>query len=236
MRAGLARDFTPPQITLIGRDATIASIVDARAPEDTVFYKPFLSMPASVPAAIQALLRADAIEAIRDRVIPAHRALLSFMRQDYIPHARKTLAADALPDGRAYYQSKLVEFTTTDLTPDQIHEIGLSEVANIRSQMLDVMREVHFARDLPAFLTFFGPTSSSTPRRRCNCSRRPPTSPSSSMARRPHTSATCRARVSPSNPCLPTSPPTLRADGAALGSISSTPTTFPPGRFIHCGR
>jgi uncharacterized protein (DUF885 family) len=154
MRAGLARGFTPPQITLKGRDDTIAYVADAKTPEETLFYKPFLAMPPSIPAETQAELRAEAVKAIRDKAIPAYKALLTFMRQDYIPNARKTLAAESLPDGKAYYQSKLVEFTTTDLTPDQIYRIGQTEVADIHAQMLDVMKEVHFQGDLPAFLTF----------------------------------------------------------------------------------
>jgi uncharacterized protein (DUF885 family) len=154
MRAGLARGFTPPQITLKGRDDTIASVAQAQTPEETVYYKPFLKLPSSIPADTQAQLRAEAAAAIRDKVIPAHKALLAFMRQDYIPHARKTLAAEALPDGKAYYQSKLVEFTTTDLTPDQIYQLGQAEVAILHAQMLDVMKEVHFQGDFPAFLTF----------------------------------------------------------------------------------
>ena len=72
---------------------------------------------------------------------------------EYLPHARESLAAEALPDGKAYYQAKISEFATVDLTPQQIHEIGVSEVAAIRTEMLGVMNEVGFKGDLPAFLT-----------------------------------------------------------------------------------
>jgi uncharacterized protein (DUF885 family) len=154
MRAGLARGFTPPQVTLLGRDDTIASVVRAKTAADSLFYRPFIAMPAVIPAADQAALRSAAVSAIQDKVIPAHVALLRFMRETYIPNARKTLAAEALPDGKAYYQAKLLEFTTLDLTPEAIHDIGLKEVASIRRQMLDVMKAVDFQGDLPAFLTF----------------------------------------------------------------------------------
>ncbi|HEY2659327.1 MAG TPA: DUF885 family protein [Caulobacteraceae bacterium] len=154
MRAGLARGFTPPKITLVGRDTTIAAVAEAKTPLDTVFYQPFQAMPASIPAAVQAQLRDQAIKVIGDKVIPAHQALLTFMRDDYIPHARDSLAAEALPDGEAYYQSKIVEFATVDLTPAQIHQIGLDEVVSIHAQMLQVMQEVGFKGDLPAFLAF----------------------------------------------------------------------------------
>jgi uncharacterized protein (DUF885 family) len=111
-------------------------------------------MPASIPAAEQESLRADATAAIRDAVQPAYQRMLKFMREEYVPHARESLAAASLPDGKAYYQSKIVEFTTTSLSADQIHEIGLSEMAKIRAEMQETIRESGFKGDLPAFLQF----------------------------------------------------------------------------------
>ncbi len=154
MKAGEARGFTPPRITVQGRDATVSSVLDPKTIEDSPFYAPFRTMPASIPAATQAELRAAGAAAIRVSVIPAHRTLLAFLRDDYIPHARTTLDAYSLPDGKAYYQSKIKEFTTLDLPPAEIHQIGLDEVAKIHAEMLDVMKEVGFQGDLPAFLTY----------------------------------------------------------------------------------
>ncbi|MYM67805.1 DUF885 family protein [Pseudoduganella sp. FT55W] len=154
MRAGLARGFTPPKVTLVGRDGSITSVTDAKTPQDTVFYLPFKTMPASMPAAQQEELRAQAVKVIQYTVIPAHQALLKFMREEYVPKAREDLAAESLPDGKAYYQSKIVEFTTTSLSADQIHNIGLEEMAKIRAEMQDVIKQVGFKGDLPAFLQF----------------------------------------------------------------------------------
>jgi len=154
MKAGLARGFTPPKVTMTGRDGSIAVVAEAKSPEDTVFYKPFKEMPAQIPAATQEELRTAAIAAIKDKVIPAHQALLAFVRNDYVPHSRDSLAAEALPDGKAYYQSKINEFATVELTPDQIHQIGLDEVAKIHAEMLKVMQETNFKGDFPAFLEF----------------------------------------------------------------------------------
>jgi len=154
MRAGLARGFTAPKVTLIGRDVSLASIAEAKAPEDTVFYIPFKSMLASIPAAEQARLRSDAARVIAEKVQPAYAALQKFMRDEYVPRARETLAAESLPDGKAYYQSKIVEFTTTALTAEQIHRIGLEEMAKINAEMLATMKQTGFAGDLPAFLQF----------------------------------------------------------------------------------
>ena len=158
MKAGLKRHFTPPQVTLEGRDASIRTVIDVKKPEDSVYYKPFLTMPANIPAAKQAELRAAAAKAISGAVIPAHKTLLAFFNNDYVPHAQKALGANELPDGAAYYQSKIREFTTLDLPPAQIHQLGLDQMALIRVQMLDVMKEVKFTSasggDLPAFLAY----------------------------------------------------------------------------------
>ena len=154
MRAGLKRGFTPAQITLKGRDIGVAQVVEAKRPEDSLFYEPFKALPASIPPAKQAELRAEAVAAITRSVVPAHRKLLDFLRKEYEPGARKALAAYELPDGRAYYASKVEEYTTQALTADQVHEIGLAEVAKIRARMHDVMQQVGFKGDLPAFLTF----------------------------------------------------------------------------------
>lgn len=154
MRAGLARGFTPPKVTLTGRDAPLATVAEAKTPQDTIYYTPFKQMPASIPAAEQEQLRLEAVAAIREAVQPAHQRMLAFMRTEYMPRARTTLAAESLPDGKAYYQSKIVEFTTTSLTPKQIHEIGLSEMAKIRAEMQETIRQAGFKGDLPAFLQF----------------------------------------------------------------------------------
>ncbi|MEH3100835.1 DUF885 domain-containing protein [Sphingomonas adhaesiva] len=154
MRAGLKRGFTPSRITLKGRDIGVAQVVEAGSGEASPFYAPFRTMPSAIPAATQALLRGEAIAAIRDQVVPAHRALLAFLRDDYIPGARTTLAAYDLPDGHAYYQSKIDEFTTEARTAEEVHAIGLAEMARIRTRMQAVMTAAGFKGDLPAFLTF----------------------------------------------------------------------------------
>jgi uncharacterized protein (DUF885 family) len=154
MRAGLKRGFTPPRITLQGRDVGVAEIADATEPEKTVFFEPFKIFPVGVSAATQSALREQARAAIRDAVIPAHARLLKFLREEYLPGARTTIAAYELPDGKAYYQSKIREFVTLDRSPDEIHATGLAEVARIRGRMLEVMKQVGFKGDLPAFLQF----------------------------------------------------------------------------------
>ena len=152
MRAGLARGFTPPKVTLNGRDLSVASVAEADSPEATVYFKPFKTMPASFSPALAAALRAEGAATIAQAVIPAHRELLAFLRSQYIPGAREALDASSLPGGRDYYQSKILEFTTLDWPPERIHALGLSEMDEIRGRMAAVMAEVKFEGDLGAFL------------------------------------------------------------------------------------
>ena len=152
MRQGLKRGFTPPRVTMKGRDASITAVTEA-TPEASLFYTPFKDMP-GVPEADKAALRAEAIRTIHDSVQPAYAKLLTFMRTEYLPATRTTLAAYDLPDGRAYYQAKIREFTTLDEDPAAIHAFGESEVARLHEQMLGVMKETGFTGDFPAFLKF----------------------------------------------------------------------------------
>ena len=154
MRSGLKRGFTPPKVTLMGRDASVSAVTNAKRPEDVIFYTPFRDMPTSIPADEQSRLRARGVEAIRKSVIPAHMELLKFIQTEYIPGARTNLAAESLPDGKAYYQSKILENTTTHLSPAQIHQIGLDELAKIQGEMVATMKQTGFQGDFPAFLHF----------------------------------------------------------------------------------
>ena len=154
MRAGRSRGFTPPAITLQGRDAGVAAVVEAGGGEASPFFAPFRTMPDAIPADVRTALRAEALRTISAEVVPAHARLLAFLRDEYIPGARTTLAAYDLPDGRAYYASKIREYVTRDLTADQIHRIGVAEVARIRARMTNVMAEVKWKGDLSGFLQF----------------------------------------------------------------------------------
>jgi uncharacterized protein (DUF885 family) len=152
MRAGLKRGFTPPRVTLEGRDASLTAVTDATA-EASLFYTPFKNMP-GISEADQKTLREQAISTIRDTVQPAYRELLTFFRNEYFPGTRTTLAAYDLPDGKAYYRSRILNFTTLDEDPADIHAFGEAEVARLHAQMLSAMKETGFTGDFPAFLAF----------------------------------------------------------------------------------
>ncbi|KAK8845356.1 hypothetical protein IAR55_006069 [Kwoniella newhampshirensis] len=154
MRSGMKRGFTPSRITLEGRDSSIVSVTDAKTAEDTIYYKPFVSMPATIPLAEQADLRSQGAKVIRESVLPTYRTLLSFFREEYLPNTREDLAAERMPDGKAYYMAKIKEFTTEDLRPEAIHKIGVDEIARIHSQMLDTIKDSGFKGSFQSFLTF----------------------------------------------------------------------------------
>ena len=153
MRAGLARGFTPPRATLKGRDKSISTIAEGK-PEESLLYTPFREPMVGVQPNDQVKLKTEAAQVIREIVQPAYADLLKFFRDEYVPHTRTTLAAEALPDGKAYYRQKIREFTTLDLSPEQIHQIGLAEVDRLHRAMVDAMQQSGFKGDFPAFLKF----------------------------------------------------------------------------------
>lgn len=154
LRRGLKRGVSVPQVVLAGRDQAIAAVASIQDPTTSGYYAPFRQLPASLSAERASALQAEAQEVLREAVIPAHQALLRFMREDYVPKARKTLAAYALPQGKAWYRRQILNFVTEDLSPDEIHQIGLDEVARIRAEMDGILKELKFDGDLPAFLRF----------------------------------------------------------------------------------
>ena len=150
MREGLAAGNTPPRVLMERVPGQIESqLVDN--PVESPFYKPFTRMPDTIPAAERQALQASAQKAIRESVIPAYRDFNTFFNDEYLPGTRETIAAVDMPDGKAYYDFLVGQFTTTDLTADEVHQIGLKEVARIRAEMEQVRQEIGFDGDLAAF-------------------------------------------------------------------------------------
>jgi len=151
MRLGLKRGMTVPRATLEGYDATISAHI-VSDPAQSVFDRPFDHFPTGVPAADRERLRQAGRAAVVDGAIAGYRTFLAFYRDEYLPHARKTLAASDLPDGREYYRQQIRHFTTLDLSPEEIHKIGLAEVDRIGKEMEQVMRQVGFKGTFAAFV------------------------------------------------------------------------------------
>jgi uncharacterized protein (DUF885 family) len=154
MREGLARGFSVPREVLNGRDVSIASVAELKDPTKSSFYKPFEKMPTSIAPAEAAKLQDEARQAISSKVIPAYGTLLTFFRNEYVPKARTTLAAEAMPDGKAWYRQQIIEYTTLDLDPDTIHKVGMDQVAKIHAEMVKTMQETGFKGSFPEFLHF----------------------------------------------------------------------------------
>ncbi len=154
MRAGLKRGFSVPRAVLDGREVSIATVAELKDPTTSPLYTPFKKLPASIPAAEQAALREQAAAAISGKVVPAFQQLRTFFVSEYVPQARTTLAAEAMPGGKAFYKQQIHEYTTLDLSPDEIHRIGLGEVARIQKEMNDIIQQVQFKGSFAEFLTF----------------------------------------------------------------------------------
>ncbi|QSX77466.1 DUF885 domain-containing protein [Agrilutibacter solisilvae] len=152
MREGMKAGSMPPKVLMQRVPRQIAGqIVDD--PTSSPFYGPFRKFPDSLTPAERAPLEAQARRTISERIVPAYRTLQAFFNDEYLPHARDSIAAADLPDGKAYYDFLAAYNTTTDLSAGQIHEIGLKEVARIRAAMEKIKAEVGFQGSLGEFFT-----------------------------------------------------------------------------------
>jgi len=149
MRKGLADGLMPPKF-LLEKVAGQAVAIAAQKPEETAFAEPLAKFPASVPAAEQGRLRQAMLAAIRDDVLPAYRRFADFVKNEYAPRGRAEAGMWSLPDGAARYAFQVKSNTTTDLTPEQIHQIGLRQVAEIEQQMMAIAARLGYA-DLKSF-------------------------------------------------------------------------------------
>ncbi len=153
MKQGLATGMTQPQAVLAGFEKSIISYVVDDVTQ-SVFFQPSNSRPDYIEEADWQQLRKEAADKIRSAVNPAYQAFYDFMLNEYIPGARKTIAASDLPQGGEYYQNRLQHYTTLQLTPAQVHQIGLDEVKRIRAEMQLVIATSGFTGSFAEFLQF----------------------------------------------------------------------------------
>ncbi len=153
MRKGLEAGVTPPKKTLRDVPQQIRSQLVDDASQSPLL-KGFVDIPETVDPLQAETLRARAEEVYRKQVVPAYERLLEFTENEYLPGARESIAAKDLPDGDAWYRHNVAVRTTTDLTPQQIHEIGLAEVARIRAEMDEVIESTGFEGSFEEFLHF----------------------------------------------------------------------------------
>ena len=153
MREGVQAGYLPPRVLMQRVPGQLAAqVVDD--PTLSPFYRPLRRLPASLPAAEQQALRERAQALIRNGIVPAYRALAAYFTAEYLPRASASIAASDGPRGRAYYEFLARDYTTTDLSAEAIHALGLREVARIRAAMEQAKGAAGFAGPLPEFFSF----------------------------------------------------------------------------------
>jgi uncharacterized protein (DUF885 family) len=150
MREGVKKGVVQPRVVMERLLPQLDEML-VEKPEDSLFWAPVANFPEGIPAADRPRLEAAYRRAIADEVLPAYRRLRDYVRDEYLPKCRTTIAWTALPDGQAWYQYYVSEHTTTDMSAAQIHEIGVGEVKRILGEMDGVRRTVAYPGDLPAF-------------------------------------------------------------------------------------
>ena len=154
MRAGVARGFGPARVCMSGREEPVRVVAEAEDVTELSFFGPFRRIPAVVPEQVRTELHAAAAQVLSAEVVPAYRRLLDFLTTEYLPNLPESIAAVDQPDGLEFYRSQIREYSTTDLSPQQIFDLGQVEVKKIREEMEDVAVELGYSDDLPGLFEF----------------------------------------------------------------------------------
>ncbi|HEY4978864.1 MAG TPA: DUF885 family protein [Candidatus Acidoferrum sp.] len=149
MQKGMADKLMPPRF-LLDKAVEQANGIAKQKPDDSPFAQPFKTFPKSISEADQTRLREQGVAAIRDAVLPAYVRFTKFVKEDYAPHGRTEFGVWSLPDGDNYYAFQVKQSTTTDLTPQQIHDLGLAQVKEIEVRMKEVAAQLGY-KDLKSF-------------------------------------------------------------------------------------
>jgi uncharacterized protein (DUF885 family) len=153
LRQAMAADVTQPRVVMARVPDEIKANL-ASDPAQSPFYAPFKTLPGSIPPADRARLRQQARDTIVSVVNPAYAKFLKFFEADYLPHARTDVGVSSLPDGRAYYAYLVRHYTTTDMTPAEVHALGLKLVAHIHRQMEALFKQIGFRGSYRDFIHF----------------------------------------------------------------------------------
>ncbi len=153
MKAGIKRGFTQPQVIIQHYPEFIEKYIKSDGTEST-FYEPFKIKPQHIDQNTFDQFQQQAQDIIENQINPAYQSFKSFMENDYLPNARKTIGAKNLPDGVAYYQQQIKEYTTLDWTPEKIHQIGWQEVKRIRTEMEQIIKDLAFEGSFADFIEF----------------------------------------------------------------------------------
>ncbi|QHG86589.1 MULTISPECIES: DUF885 domain-containing protein [Xanthomonas] len=153
MRAGMQAGVVQPKVLMQKVLPQLDAII-ARNAEDSLFWGPIRNLPADLPDAEKQRLTAEYERLIEYRIMPAYRALRGFIATEYLPACRDTDGLAALPGGAAWYAYDVRQSTTSELSPEQIHQIGLDEVARLQGEIQTLTKQVKFRGNLPKFYKF----------------------------------------------------------------------------------
>ena len=153
MKAGLARGFTQPK-SIIQHYPEFIQIYIKEDPEESEFYQPFLKPPKHIDQEQFSEFQTQAKKIITERINPSYKKFKTFMQQQYLPGARSSIGAYSFPNGQAYYQQQIKEYTTLNLSAKEIHQIGLNEVKRIRAEMETIIADLNFEGSFADFLNF----------------------------------------------------------------------------------
>ena len=151
-REGLEKGYTQPK-HIVRKVAEQIDSMTSKKTEENPYFKSFSKLEAMNSDEAKELL-AEVKEFIEDELMPSYKELSTFLKNEYIPNSRDSIGLSGVPDGKAWYEFKARSFTTTNLTPDEIHELGLKEIKRIRKEMEDVIKEVEWDGDFRSFLDF----------------------------------------------------------------------------------
>lgn len=153
MRRGMATDYTASEQILPGIVDVVTELGKGKA-EDHGLFKPFLGFPDTISQPEQTRIKALGLKAVNNKVLPAYAKLLAFLQDEYSPAARKPIGIGTTKAGRNHYKALVKYFTTLDITPDEVHTLGLSEVKRIRAEMDEIIKETKFEGSFKDFLNF----------------------------------------------------------------------------------
>ena len=153
MKKGIAIGLTQPKPVLLGYEDSINAFI-VKSPEQSEFYKPFKNKPEHISDADFAKLKTQAQSIISNSVIPSYQSYLSFFETEYAPNARAEIGISTTPNGSEFYQNRVKHYTTTDMTAEQVHQLGLAEVKRIRDEMQQVIAKTGFTGSFAEFVQF----------------------------------------------------------------------------------
>lgn len=153
MRKGIATGLTQPKAVLVGYEDSITAFIHDD-PADSVFFSPLKQPTGDVTKAAFKAYQEQALALIAERVIPAYKNYLAFFKNEYQRNARSEIGISATPNGKAFYENRVRYYTTTNMTAEQVHQLGLQEVKRIRGEMDAIIKQVGFTGSFKEFVEF----------------------------------------------------------------------------------